>query len=259
MSMAMVVSPMIAPIVGGFLDARFGWRSIFWATLVLSLGVAMSAALFLRETAARGEKGSKGSLAAIVAGYPDLLGDRTFVGYTLALSFTTASFFAFIAAAPYIVVDVMGHAPDTYGFYFAVNAGGYMVGNFLSGRFGQRLGSGRLAVIGIYLSVLSMAAGVLCLFALPWTPATLFLPLILNAAGNGLTIPGGTAAALSVRPDLAGTAAGLLGATQLGFGAALSIVAGHYVTVWPPFLVFAMLACVLLAWASLALSARRRK
>ena len=52
-----------------------------------------------------------------------------------------------------------------------------------------------------------------------WTPLTLFLPLVLNAIGNGMTIPGSTAAALSARPELAGSAAGLMGALQLGAGA----------------------------------------
>jgi DHA1 family bicyclomycin/chloramphenicol resistance-like MFS transporter len=145
----------------------------------------------------------------------------------------------------------MGHAPDVYGFYFAVNAGAYMVGNFLSGRFARRIGSERLSALGIYMSVVSVVAAIACLALVPWTAATLFLPLALNSIGNGLTIPGATASALSVRPELAGTAAGLVGAAQLTLGALLSIAAGHYVTVWPPFLIFAMLACVLASWGAL--------
>lgn len=254
MTMAMVVSPMIAPLVGGFLYAQFGWRSIFWATLVLSIAVAIATALRLRETAAPDRSAS---LIALVGHYPDLIRDRAFMGHTLTLSFTSAAFFAFVAAAPYIIVEVMGQAPDVYGFYFAVNAGGYMVGNFLSGRFGRRLGSERLSAIGIYMSVVSLVSAVACLALLPWTPATLFLPLTLNSIGNGLTIPGSTASALSVRPEFAGTAAGLVGAAQLALGALISIIAGHYVTVWPAFLVFAMLACVLLSWAAIVAAGRR--
>ena len=91
-----------------------------------------------------------------------------------------------------------------------------------------------------------MTAELLVLAVLPWTPATLFLPLMLNGVGNGMTIPGGTAAALSVRPDLAGTAAGLVGATQLGIGAAASILVGHFVTIWPQSLAWNFLLFVLL-------------
>jgi DHA1 family bicyclomycin/chloramphenicol resistance-like MFS transporter len=249
MSMAMVVSPMIAPLVGGFLDARFGWRSIFWAMLALALVVGASAVMRLRETATRTESGTAGSLATH---FPDLLRDRTFLSYTCALSFTSASFFAFVAGAPYVVVEVMGRSPDVYGLYFVLSAGGYMAGNFLAGRFGQRMGSEKMTSIGLQISVVAIALEVLVVVVLPWTPATLFLPLTLNAVGNGLTIPGSTACALSVRPRLAGTAAGLLGAIQLGLGALLSILTGYFVTIWPHALVAAMLVCILCAWASLA-------
>ena len=254
-TMGMVVAPMVAPLVGGVIDRHFGWRAIFVAMLVMAVSVAGAAVLLLRETAPRH---GGGSLAALFRGYPDLLRDRAFLGYSLALSSTSAAFFCFVAAAPYLVVDVMGRSPDVYGAFFVANAGAYMAGNFLSGRFGQRIGSDRLARAGIYCSVVSVALEALCLVALPWTPATLFLPLTLNGFGNGMTIPGGTALALSVRPDLAGTAAGLTGAAQLGIGALAAVVAGYLVTLWPPSLVVLLLACVLLGWLALELLMPRR-
>lgn len=254
-TMGMVVAPMLAPLAGGLIDSHFGWRAIFLAMLALALGVAAGAALRLAETAPRHVASS---LSSLFRGYPDLVRDRAFVGYVLALSSTSAAFFSIVAGAPFVVVDVMGHTPAVYGFYFALNAGSYMLGNFMSGRFGQRIGSERLAWGGIYLSVVSALLALLCLVALPWTPATLFLPLMLNGVGNGLTIPGGTALALSVRPDLAGTAAGLLGAFQLGLGACASIAAGYLVTVWAPSLVIMILVFVLLGWLALAVLAPRR-
>jgi DHA1 family bicyclomycin/chloramphenicol resistance-like MFS transporter len=254
-TMAMVVSPMVAPLVGGFLDARFGWRSVFVAMLAMAAPVALAAYAYLGETARR--EGAAASLSAMAAAFPMLIADRRFLGYTLALSFTTASFFVFIAGAPYVVVETMGREPHVYGLYFIVNAAGYMAGNFLSGRFGQRLGSERLIAVGTALSVASVAGEVVFMALGPWTPATLFLPLCLNAVGNGMTIPGGTALALSVRPDLAGTAAGIVGATQLGLGALGAVIAGYTVPLWPPSLVAVMLACVVIGWAALRIARLR--
>jgi MFS transporter, DHA1 family, multidrug resistance protein len=246
---------MVAPLVGGFLDRHFGWRSIFLVMVALAVAVAAAAAAFLHETAARHEGAG---LASLFRGYPELLRNRSFLGYTLALSSTTAAFFAFVAGAPFVVVEVMGASPDVYGVYFLFNAGTYMVGNFLTGRFGQRIGSERLTRYGLYLSVASGASAVLCMLVLPWTPAALFLPLMLNGIGNGLTVPGGTAAALSVRPDLAGTAAGLVGATQLGLGALAAVVVGSLVTLAPTALVWGILICILLGWIALATLVGRR-
>jgi DHA1 family bicyclomycin/chloramphenicol resistance-like MFS transporter len=54
-----------------------------------------------------------------------------------------------------------------------------------------------------------------------------------------------------VRPDLAGTAAGLAGATQLGIGALASLTVGYTVPLWPASLVYLMLVTSLVACLSL--------
>lgn len=252
-TMAMVVSPMIAPLFGGFLDERFGWRAIFVATAILGAGVGVATVMLLGETAPRS---ASSSILNTLRGFPTLLADRLFLAYTFALAFTSAAFFGFIAGAPYVVVETMARPADVYGAYFILSAGGYMAGNFLTGRFGRRIGSERLIVIGTACSVVSTGAAVVFALVGPWTPATLFLPLTLNAVANGLSIPSATAAALSVRPDLAGTAAGLAGSAQLGTGALAAFVVGDLVTRWPPSLVVVMLGATALGLAAAA-DARR--
>jgi DHA1 family bicyclomycin/chloramphenicol resistance-like MFS transporter len=242
-TMGMVVAPMLAPLVGGFLDAQFGWRAIFVVCAALAAGIAVPALLRLSETAPSGGKSSFGDIAR---GFPILARDRGFLGYAAALALNSAAFFAFIAGAPYIVVDVMGQTPGVYGAYFVATAGGYMVGNFVTGRFGRRLGGERLVAYGTMISIASVGVALVLAFAAPWTPASLFLPLVGNSVGNGMTIPGATASALSVRPDLAGTAAGIVGSTQLGLGAAAAALMGYAVPLWPPVLVVVMFASVVL-------------
>lgn len=241
-TMAMVVSPMIAPFVGGLLDEAYGWRSIFVAMVALSLVVGLAATILLHETAPRK---AASSLADVVRGFPILLGNPAFLFYTVALSFVTAAFFVFIAGAPYVVVEEMGRSPQVYGLYFMLNAGGYMVGNFITGRFGQRIGSMRLVMVGTLISTATMLVALYFALVGPWNVPTLFIPLAVNAIGNGLTIPGATAAALSVRPDLAGTAAGISGAAQLGTGAIAAVIAGLVVEIYAPSLVILMLAFTL--------------
>ena len=62
----------------------------------------------------------------------------------------------------------------------------------------------------------------------------------------------------SLEAALPGTAAGLSGATQLGFGALSSVIMGWLVPVWPLSLVAAMLIWVLLGWAALTFLVGRR-
>ena len=55
--------------------------------------------------------------------------------------------------------------------------------------------------------------------------------------GNGIMLPNAIAGAVSIRPQAAGTASGLLGCTQMLFGALTSQFAGHLIagatTPWP--------------------------
>lgn len=242
LTMVMVLSPLVAPLVGGFLDARLGWRAIFIVMVAMGCLALLFAAARLPETRPAGAP--HGGLADTFRGMPILMRNRRFLGYVLAMAFTSAAFFAFIAGAPHIVVETMGRTPEIYGLFFMANALGYMSGNFVSGRYAQRLGADRMVTIGTGLSVLSVVLEVAVMLILPWTPATLFLPLALNAVGNGLTLPGATAAALSIRPDVAGTAAGITGAFQLGLGALMAFIVGATVVVWPPALVVVMGICV---------------
>jgi DHA1 family bicyclomycin/chloramphenicol resistance-like MFS transporter len=50
--------------------------------------------------------------------------------------------------------------------------------------------------------------------------------MIFIGLGNGILLPNANAGMLSVRPALAGSAAGLGGAFMIGGGAALSVIAG---------------------------------
>ena len=89
-------------------------------------------------------------------------------------------------------------------------------------------------------------------------PAATFGLTIFVGLGNGLTIANTNAGAISVRPDLAGTAAGLSGAMAVGLGALLSWLTAYFIerATTPATLGVLMLACVLLSLAA-ALAAIR--
>ena len=77
----------------------------------------------------------------------------------------------------------------------------------------------------IGLLVLLSVAVLLLAFAPP-NIFLFFLPMMVMAFGNGIAQPSAIAAAVSVRPGLAGTASGLVGALQMGFGALMTVAAG---------------------------------
>jgi DHA1 family bicyclomycin/chloramphenicol resistance-like MFS transporter len=161
-----------------------------------------------------------------------LLKNRSFLGYTATISFGSAVFFCYLAVAPFIMVTVRGYSAIDYGIWFMCSALGYMAGNFVSGRYSMRLGNDRMIRIGNMLT-LAGAAFLLVFAVTGFThPSTLFVPMALCAFGNGLTIPNGITAAISVDPKNIGSGAGLAGFLQIGLGALASQGVGYLQGTW---------------------------
>ncbi|HEV7328627.1 MAG TPA: multidrug effflux MFS transporter [Bosea sp. (in: a-proteobacteria)] len=256
-TMVMVVAPMVTPYLGGHIETNFGWRMIFWSMAAVGMIVLAMVVLRLPETAPN--VGVRAALTGIFRAFPDLARDHSFIRNVAALAMTSAAFFAFIAAAPFIVVETMGRGSDTYGAYFILNAFGYMVGNFAMSRLVLRHGTAKMAWTGLLISFVAITVAFAIALTPWWTPLTLFLPLAISAIGNGLTLPGATAAALSARPELAGSAAGLAGAIQLGSGAIAAALISALVAHWPPALMAMMWLMLVVALLALRSEPRRRK
>jgi DHA1 family bicyclomycin/chloramphenicol resistance-like MFS transporter len=256
-TMGMAVAPMMAPTIGGILDTLYGWRASFVFLMVFGSLALLVAFWFLPET--NRNRGTAGSVRILGLSYVSLFRSRLFWGYTLAASFISAVFFAFLAGAPYVMIELMGRSPAEYGFYFALVPSGYILGNFATGRLAGRLGPNRMILIGTVAALTSVAAMAAVFATGAMHPFALFVPMFFIGIGNGLVLPSGIAGAVSVKPDVAGAAAGLSGSLQIGFGALVAPLTGAALstTVWP--LIIIMAACALLAIASFGLIAGQGK
>ena len=254
-TMAFVVAPMVAPVLGGFIDLHFGWRTDFWLLALLGAVVLSAAWRYLPETHVN--RIAAGSGMGLLSGAVRLFAMPRFRGYTLTLAFTSAVFFAFLGGAPHIMIDVLKRTPMEYGLWFFIISAGYMLGNFLSGRYTRAIGIDRMILLGCCIT---LAGGLLCFMAAiagMLSPATLFVPMALAALGNGLTIPNGTAGAISVDPRLTGAAAGWSGFTQMACGAAASQLVGSLQNHWPFAVFWFMAGASALALTSHMLAARK--
>jgi MFS transporter, DHA1 family, multidrug resistance protein len=255
-TMGMAVAPMVAPTIGGLLETFFGWRASF-AFLIGFGGLALMSAYWrLRET--NHSRASGETARELLQGYGSLFRSRQFWGYTLVTGFVSAMFFAFLAGAPYVMIEILGRSPAEYGFYFAMVPCGYMLGNFATGRIAGTAGPNRMIMAGTLLSLVSIASMAALMAAGFLSPVALFGPMLFIGVANGLVLPSGIAGAVSVKPDLAGAAAGLSGSFQIGFGALVAPIVGAALgsTAWP--LIAIMTICSLLAIASMALVTGQR-
>ncbi|HBD91587.1 MAG TPA: Bcr/CflA family drug resistance efflux transporter, partial [Gemmobacter sp.] len=165
------------------------------------------------------------TLGGQIAQYPALLRSQRFWGYCLAASFSSGCFFAYLGGAPYVGSFVFGLGSSQIGMLFALTAVGYGLGNFLAGRYSVRVGMNRMVLWGCIATTSGMLALLALSFSGMMTAAGFFGLTLVMGLGNGITLPNANAGILSVRPELAGSAAGLGGAIMIGGGAALAALA----------------------------------
>lgn len=242
---AMVLAPMVSPLIGGVLDTAFGWEAIFLFLAALTGVVLIWATAVLPETR---EVSAPLSLDNLWQEWRALLGSATFHGYVLCGALGSASFFTFIGGAPYVVVTLMGRSSAEFGVWFAIISLGYMLGNYITSRMAQRLGGHVMIVAGIALQIVGALMTITLLSAIPdGGPVVIFAPQFINSIGSGLVLPNAIAGAVSVRPHAAGAASGLAGFAQMGVGAAatqlVSILLAHSNSAMP--MAWIMLSMVL--------------
>jgi DHA1 family bicyclomycin/chloramphenicol resistance-like MFS transporter len=222
-----VLMPMVAPLIGGILDTLFGWEAIFVFAAIVSFTVFAWAALALPETRklspASGQRHFRADLAALAA-------SPRFFGYALCAGLGSAPFFSFLGAAPHVVVTLLGRTSAEYGLWFFLPSIGFMAGNFAVSRLTARFGIDALIWWGIALTIIGCLLNVLVYVALPgWEMATIFLPQIVIGVGNGLLLPTSIAGAVSIRPQVAGTASGATGFIQMAIAAAAAQLGGNVI------------------------------
>jgi DHA1 family bicyclomycin/chloramphenicol resistance-like MFS transporter len=225
---AMVVAPMVAPLIGGLLDTAFGWQAIFIFLALANGAVLLWALAALAETRPSPVAGSARPRLATHA--RDLAASRLFLGYVICGAFGSGPFFAFIGGGPHVIVTIMERTSAEYGLWFAATSVGYMGGNFTASRLSMRYGVDPLICWGLVVILAGSMFGVGWVVLQPTGgPATVFLPLLVTGFGNGLILPNALAGAVSVRPEAAGTASGICGFAQLGLGAATAQFVGHII------------------------------
>jgi DHA1 family bicyclomycin/chloramphenicol resistance-like MFS transporter len=258
LTMAMVVVPMVAPVAGGVVNDLAGWRAVFVVALLAGIATLAMVMAGLGET--HHEREALPGMEAMLAGFGRLLAMPAFRGYALQAAFSVACFFAFMASAPYLVVNVMGRTTTEYGLWLMLVSVTFMAGNFIAARLTRRFGTDRMILLGSLMAL----AGALALSALAgahvWTPAAIFGPTALIGLANGIAMPNAQAGAIGIDARLTGTASGLAGFLQMFIAAVFAQATGMLENGTPyPMAAFMTLAAALsLAAALVPFTTNRR-
>ena len=222
LTLVMSMAPAIAPVIGGYATAYFGWRAAFAVIVVIGAVTTALTALMLPETN-RPVATSRGGTPLLI-GTVRLLRSHTFRGFAIGGACTTTSFYAFMAASPFIFEDLLRQPPQRVGLYYLLLMLGLAAGGFTANRLAGRMRMDRALRLGNMISIAAAAW-----FLLTWPTGTfgvasVVVSVALFMMGAGIASPFALTGAVSVNPHAIGAASGLYGFIQMSYGALCTVV-----------------------------------
>lgn len=223
MNLMVTLGPGVAPLAGSALAGTLGWRSIFLALAAFGAVNILLSWRLLPETAVAG---SSGGTRTLLRNYAGLLRSPAFLGYAIGGGCATTSMYAFIAAAPFVLVQQLSRTGAEVGPIIAVLVLGVWVGSILASRLITRIALRRLLILANLVSVAAAFILLLGVLAGQLSVALVVATMFLFTLGIGTAAPAALTQAIGVNPQVIGSASGLYGFTQMAVGALCTALAG---------------------------------
>lgn len=213
-SMAVVFLPLVAPFLGSFASAYWGWQAVYWVLFGFGSLVWLLLCFGFRESLPKDKREQQ----PILASYRHVLRHRSFRAYLLSLIATFAGIAAFEAIAGVLYGQCLQLSPFMVSCYFVAPIPGYLLGALIAGRQKQAQRTVLQGVALLGAGALFMLIPGIFQLVVGWS---LLIGSILFFSGAGMLFPTLTSAALEPFPRQAGIAGALLGGLQ-NFGAGLA-------------------------------------
>ncbi|WP_394128152.1 multidrug efflux MFS transporter EmrD [Vibrio hepatarius] len=216
-SMCVIFSPLVAPVLGGYLSEAFGWRSSYMFLALFGIAVVITMMTSFKETLPKENR----RYERVTDSYRYVLSDRRFQGYLICLVAIFSGVAIFEAAAGVLLGGVLQLPATTVSLLFVLPIPGYLVGAALSSIIAAKKNEKSALTFGLFATM----AGSLIVLIPGLMGQTTALTLIGGATiyflGAGILFPAATTGALSPLPYHAGTGGAVLGGMQnLGAGLA---------------------------------------
>lgn len=256
MTMALVMGPMLAPVIAGYLVSAAGWRSIALLLGGCSTVLLLMAIKWMPET----HKPERGKPVAATASSDGATGKSPFlttgfIGHLTILIAVQVGVYGFLSASPYLVIDQLGYEPFHFGYVFIYLTLGYLLGTGFSG-WGVLSSRGLLAcgilsyAIGGGLMLGLVMNGVVNLYSIVG-------PAVLLSFANGISQPQCMAAALAAAPQRRGAASSIVGFSQIMAGGVGFQLMGWLPNGTPAPMTMLICACALTGGAGVLMIYRR--
>jgi DHA1 family bicyclomycin/chloramphenicol resistance-like MFS transporter len=221
------VSPMLAPTVGGYVTAAFGWQLIFVILAIIATLILLTVIFFLPESYQPDPSYSL-KPKPILLSFWSVLKNPQFFTYAICGAVGFSGLFAYLAASPFVFMDVYGVSSKVYGWIFALLSVGFIGSSQVNSRLIRYYKSERIVTVSLFsmvvIAFLFLLGSLNNWLGLYGTIAMIFAFLCCV----GITYPNTSSLSMAPFSKNAGTAAALLGAFQMAVGTLVSVVVSMF-------------------------------
>ena len=229
MTQVMIVAPLLAPTLGGYMLVHLGWPSIFVVLGASGMLLSLACWFFLPETVRVSKTEDDVERPRARARLRDVLRHRESLRHALTTCFAYAGMFAYVGSSPFVLMDGFGVAEESFGYFFALTAMALLVSATVNRALLKRH-TPSLLILRQGVFVVFAAGGSLALAA--WLGvgglAGVLVPMMAYMFGQGLLMPNATAAAMAPHGEAAGLISSLMGALQTAGGALAGYLVGAF-------------------------------
>lgn len=248
-TMAMVVAPLLAPMIGGVIMSYWEWRTIFWFLLAFAALALALVLIRLPETNGPEKRGDV-RLPDYFRAYGRVLSEQQSWAYLLCGGFSLATMFAYITGSPFVYIEIFNVPEAYFGFFFGLNVVGLFVGNLINARLVTRFGYLTMLVAGVTTTLIGALLLLFTSYFAIGGIVAVVIGLFIAVAPASMVGSNSTVGLMNKFPRNAGAAMGVFGVAQFGLGAAASFLVGVFYTGTPVAMALAMAitaACSFLA------------
>jgi MFS transporter, DHA1 family, 2-module integral membrane pump EmrD len=208
MTMALVLAPLLAPIIGGLLAVQIGWRAIFMFLFIFAFSILLMQIFILKETNPDTVK------ISVIQRYKILFSNKSFFFYTSYLMLAFSGIAVFEASIGVLLGNIFKLSPGYTSIIFIVPIPLYLLGSFYAGKAIKTYSLDKLIFISIIIIALSSLILLVTAHLKILTIIAIMIPICSLFFGAGILCPTATTAALKPLGNVAGTAGSFLGGYQ---------------------------------------------
>ena len=254
LSMVLLVrglGPILAPILGGLIVTLGGWRSIFWVLAGFAAILGGVVVLLMGETRTE-EVAERARTESPLRAFGAVLSNPRTMAYVAASCLNFGCLFAWVAAAPFLLIGEYHLPPLWFGWVFGINAVGFMGAAQINRRLLHRHRPDAILPVGAAGAALAAAVLAADAFTGFGGPVGVLAPLFLVISSLGFVSTNAQAGALSVDPSRSGSVSAVFGSGQFLLGA-LAIAVGALISQEPAramgaVMLVAALGALVFAW-----------